>query len=102
MKIEMNPNEMVIKANDSSQIINGSSINGKLILTNQRLYFKASENGKKYDDVEIMPEDIKDVMFFNNRFLFSSGLNIITKNGIENKFLVKNRNDWSEMIVRMC
>ncbi len=102
MKIEMNPNEIVIKADDSSQIINGNSGKGKLILTNKRLYFKASENGKKYDDVEIMPDDIKDVMFFNNRLLFSSGLNIITKNGIENKFLVKNRNDWSEMIVRMC
>lgn len=102
MKIEMNPNEMVIKANDSSQVINGNSINGKLILTNQRVYFKTSENGKKYDDVEIMPEDIKDVMFFNNRLLFSNGLNIITKNGVENKFLVKNRSDWSKMIVRMC
>jgi len=102
MKIEMNPNEMVIKANDSNQIINGRSRKGKLILTNQRIYFKASENGKKYDDIEIMPDDIKDVMFFNNRLLFSTGLNVVTKNGTENKFLVKNRNDWSEMIVRMC
>ena len=102
MKIEMNPNEMVIKASDSSQVLNGSSIKGKLILTNQRLYFKASENGKRYNDVEIMPDDIKEVMLFNNRILFSTGLNIVTSNGIENKFLVKNRNDWSEMIVRMC
>ncbi|MBC8489229.1 MAG: hypothetical protein H8D45_24675 [Bacteroidetes bacterium] len=102
MKIEMNPNEMVIKANDSSQVLNGSSIKGKLILTNQRLYFKASDNGKRHNDVEIMPDDIKEVMLFNNRILFSTGLNIVTDDGIENKFLVKNRNDWSEMIVRMC
>ncbi len=52
--------------------------------------------------MEIWPEEIKEVMFFNNRILFSNGLNIITKNGIENKFLVKSRNDWSKMIVRMC
>jgi len=102
MKIEMNPNEMVIKASDSSQVLNGSSIKGKLILTNQRLYFKASENGKRHNDVEIWPDDIKEVMLFNNRILFSTGLNIVTDDGIENKFLVKNRNDWSEMIVRMC
>ncbi|MCD4791139.1 MAG: hypothetical protein K8R37_14180 [Bacteroidales bacterium] len=102
MKIEMNPNEMVIKASDSSQVLNGSSIKGKLILTNQRLYFKASENGKRHNDVEIWPDDIKEVMLFNNRILFPTGLNIVTDNGIKNKFLVKNRNDWSEMIVRMC
>lgn len=102
MKIEMNPNEMVIKASDSSQVLNGSSIKGKLILTNQRLYFKASANGKRHNDVEIWPEEIKEVMLFNNRLLFSTGLNIVTNNGIKNKFLVKNRNDWSEMIVRMC
>ena len=45
MKIEMNPNEMVIKAGDSNQVLNGNSIKGKLILTTQRLFFKASEMG---------------------------------------------------------
>jgi hypothetical protein len=102
MKIEMQPNEMVIRATDTNQLLNGDSIKGKLILTNQRLYFKAAENGKKHNDLEIMPDEIKDVMFFKNRMFFSNGLNIVTKNGLENKFLVKNRNGWSEMIVRMC
>ena len=102
MKIEMNPNEMVIKAGDTNQVLNGNSIKGKLIITNQRIYFKASENGQRHDDVEIWPEEIKEVMFFNNRLIFSNGLNVITKNGDENKFLIKNRNSWSEMIVRMC
>lgn len=102
MKIEMNPNEMVIKAGDSNQVVNGHAIKGKLILTTQRLFFKASENGEPYEDVEIWPQEIEEVMFFNNRLLFSNGLNVITKNGYENKFLIKNRNSWSEMIVRMC
>ena len=102
MKIEMNPNEMVIKAGDTNQVLNGNSIKGKLILTTQRLFFKASENGQPHYDVEIWPEEIKEVMFFNNRLIFSNGLSVITKNGDENKFLIKNRNSWSEMIVRMC
>ena len=102
MKIDMNPNEMVVKAGDGNQILNGGSIKGKLILTNQRLYFKVSENGEKHEDVEIWPKDIKEVMFFKNRFLFSNGLNVITSDGIENKFLIKDRNSWSEMIVSMC
>ena len=102
MKIEMNPNEMVVKAGDGSQVLNGSSIKGKLILTTQRIYFKASENGQQHDDVEIWPQDIKEIIFFKNRMLFSNGLNIVTNNGVENKFLIKNRDSWSEMIVRMC
>ncbi len=102
MKIDMNPNEMVIKAGDSDHISNGTTIKGKLILTNQRLYFKPESNGKNHSDVEIWPDDIKDVMFYNNRLIFSNGLNIITKDGKENKFLVKDRSDWSEMIVRLC
>ncbi len=102
MKIDMNPNEMVIKASDSGHVSNGNAIQGKLILTNQRLYFKPETNGQNHPNVEIWPDDIKDVMFFNNRFLFSNGLNIITKDGTENKFLVKNRSDWSKMIARMC
>jgi hypothetical protein len=102
MKIDMNPNEMVIKAGDSDHVSNGSTIKGKLILTNQRIYFKPEINGQTHPNVEILPDEIKDVMFYNNRLLFSNGLNIITKDGTENKFLVKDRSDWSEMIVRMC
>ena len=102
MKIDMNPNEMVIKASDSDHVINGGSMKGKLILTNQRIYFRPEPNGQTYPVLEILPDEIKDVMFFNNRFLFSNGLNIVTKDGTENKFLVKNRSDWSELIVRMC
>jgi hypothetical protein len=102
MKIEMKPNEMVVKAGDGNQLLNGSSIKGKLILTNQRLYFKVSENGKKHNDIEIWPKDIKEVMFFKNRMLFSNGLIIITSDGNENKFLIKDRNSWSKMIVGMC
>jgi hypothetical protein len=102
MKIDMNPNEMVIKAGDSNHLSNSSSIKGKLILTNQRIYFRSENNGHAHTNVEICPEEIKDVMFYNNRLLFSNGLNIITKDGTENKFLVKNRSDWSELIVRMC
>jgi hypothetical protein len=102
MKIDMNPNETVIKAGDSDHVSNGANIKGKLILTNQRIYFKPEANGQTHPDLQIRPDEIKDVMFFNNRLLFSSGLNIITKDGAENKFLVRNRSDWSELIVRMC
>lgn len=102
MKIDMNPNEMVIRASDCNHLANGNSIKGKLILTNQRICFKPELNGKSSPDIEILPEEIRDVMLYKNRLLFSNGLNIVTKSGIENKFLVKDRSGWSELIARMC
>jgi len=101
MKIEMNPNEMVVKAGDSSYLSNGSSIKGKLILTTQRIFFNPEPNGNRNKHMEIYPNDIEDVLFFNEKLLFPSGLNIITKSGTHNKFLIKKRNRWSEMIVKM-
>ena len=92
---------MVVKAGDGNHMENGNSVKGKLILTTQRIYFKPATNGSPHDDLEINPTEIEDVMFFNEKLLFPSGLNIITKGGIANKFLVKKRTSWSEMIVKM-
>ena len=102
MKIEMNPNEMVVKASDSSYLSNGDTIKGKLILTTQRIYFKTEANGKECRDVEIYPNNIKEVMYFKNRPILPTGLKIITKDGTENRFLIKNRASWNSMIVQMC
>lgn len=101
MKIEMNPNEMVVKAADSSYMNNGGETKGKLILTTQRIYFSPATNGSPEKHVEIYPTDIEDVMFFNEKILFPSGLNIVTTGGNQNKFLIKKRATWSQMIAKM-
>jgi hypothetical protein len=98
----MNPNEMVVKASDGSHLTEGNTIKGKLILTTQRFYFKPETNGIKYSDIEIYPDTIKEVLLFKNRPILPTGLSIVTKDGAENKFLVKNRNAWNAMIVKMC
>ena len=40
MIVKLNPNEVVIKADDTYQVIDNNTIEGKLIVTNQRVYFK--------------------------------------------------------------
>lgn len=101
MKIEMNPNEMVVKAADSSYMNHEDKVKGKLILTTQRICFSPETNGNPSKHLEIYPTEIEDVMLFNEKVLFPNGLNIVTKNGIQNKFLVKKRGSWSELIARM-
>ena len=101
MKITMKPNEQVVKAGDSIFLNNGNTVSGKLILTTQRIFFKAQPNGSQHEDLEIDPKNIRDVMLFKDRMFFPQGLSIVTKDDRENKFRIKNREEWSKMIVRM-
>ena len=100
MKIDLKPNELVVKAGDTF-FLNGKDVKGKLIVTNQRLYFEAIEQGDKSYNQEIQPSTIREVLPFKTGFLQSNGLNIITKNGEELKFKVKDRKSWELLINKM-
>jgi hypothetical protein len=103
MKIGLKANEMVVKATDTNHLLNGAEkIKGKLIITNQRIYFKSfNENPGKYD-MEIEPKSIRDVLFFNPGFLQHNGLNLVTFEGEELRFTLKQRNSWGQMIANLC
>jgi hypothetical protein len=103
MKIDLKANEMVVKAADTNHLVNESGkIKGKLILTNQRIYFKGLNGNAGTYDMEIEPNNIRDVLFFNPGFLQFNGLNLVTKQGTELKFIIKQRNTWGHMIANMC
>ncbi|MFO7923920.1 MAG: hypothetical protein R6U58_09535 [Bacteroidales bacterium] len=101
MKIDLKPNEVVIKAGNSDRLDNGSKIDGKFIVTNQRVYFKCQNGHAGKYDLEITPAEIREVHFFNTGFLAPNGLNLILKGGDELKFRVKQRNSFGELINSM-
>lgn len=101
MQIDLKPNEVVVKAGNSDRLHNGTKIDGKFIVTNQRIYFKGlNGNAGKYD-LEIVPSQISEVHFFNTGFLSPNGLNLVLKGGEEMKFKVKQRNSFGELINKM-
>ncbi len=101
MKIDLKQNEMVVKAGNSDMLNTGEKIEGKFIVTNQRLYFKAlNGNGGKYD-MEVEPAQISEVHFFNTGFLSPNGLKIILRNGEDFSFKIKQRNAFGELINKM-
>ncbi len=103
MKISLKANELVMKATDSDLCINGNGkVRGKLILTNQRIYFKSINGHTGEYDLEIDPKTISNVIFFNTWIVLSNGLNLILDQGNELRFLIKNRNLIGSMIARMC
>lgn len=101
MVVKLNENETVLKAGDTNYFYTDSQVAGKLILTNQRIYFKTTDEEKKSIDFEILFSQIKEVMFFNSWKVIPNGLLLVTKEGREVKFLVKNRDHWCTMINKM-
>ena len=100
MKIDLKPNEQVVKAEDS-KYLNGEVVKGKLILTNQRIYFKPADNPEPKYDFQIEPAEIREVMPFKTGFFSNKGLNIVIKTGREVSFEVKDRDTWCKLINKM-
>jgi hypothetical protein len=99
MKVDLKPNEVVVKASNTQHLNDEKTVQGKLILTNQRVYFKSPEHNSF--DMEILPRDIEEVIYFNTNMLFPNGLNIITKEGQQLKFKIKQRDSWGKAINQM-
>jgi len=101
MRVNLKANETIVKAADTRHYINDMKVLGKLILTNQRLYFTTIETEHGRVILELEPQAISEVYEFNNRFLFPNGLCLLTHDGRELKFEVKNRNSWAQQIARI-
>jgi len=101
MFVDFKENEVVIKAGNTEHLFETEKIKGKLIVTNQRIYFRSIEENSEKFNLEILPNEISEVHYFNIKKFLPNGLNIITKDGEQLKFTVKKRNSWGELINKM-
>jgi len=100
MTVDLKANEVVIKAGDTSKTINNDRINGKLIVTNQRIYFKVIDDINKNHNLEILPDHIEEVIYFGGMFS-SKGLNLVTTDGRSYNFPLKKRDEIGQLINTM-
>lgn len=101
MKLQLQPNEQVIKASNSNHVLEDHSIDGKLVLTNQkRIYFKPSKSENDCFDFTLETKHISDVMYFNSG-LFTKGMRLITAEGKDLKFKIKGRESWVKTLSQM-
>ena len=98
MVVDLKANELVLKAGDSNYFAQEKSVDGKLILTNQRVYFKTKEDQNSEFNLEILSKQIKEILYFNKKKIFPNGLNIILKEGKELKFKIGKRNSWGKVL----
>ena len=102
MTVKLNANEVVLKAGDTNQVIENSTIEGKLIVTNQRLYFKTLNEETEKFNLEILFDNIREVIFYSKGLLFGvKGLNVITRDGKTHSFPLKKRDEIGQLINKM-
>lgn len=101
MTVKLNPNEVVLNAGDTNQVIENRTVNGKLIVTNQRIYFKPLTEESPIFNLEILFDNILEVIFYGKGFFLAKGLNIVTRDGKNYVFPLKKRDEIGQLINKM-
>jgi len=102
MTVKLNANEVVLKAGDTNQVVDNNKIDGKLIVTNQRIYFKTLNDDTERFNLEILFDNILEVIFYSKGILFGvKGLNVVTRDGKSLEFPLKKRDEIGQLINSM-
>jgi hypothetical protein len=101
MKVNLKENEVVIKATNSIHLNEQEKIDGKLILTNQRIYFKTGLEETQKFNLEILFKQIKEIFYFKNGLFSPKGITLRTHGAGDLQFTMKDRDAWGVMINKM-
>jgi len=101
MTVKLNANEVVLKAGDTNQVIDDATIEGKFIVTNQRICFKTLVDELEKFNVEILFDNILEVIYFSKGFFPVKGLNVVTRDGRSFSFPLKKRDEFGQLINKM-
>jgi len=99
--MKLYPNEVVLKAGDTNQLIDNNRIDGKMILTNQRIYFRTLTLETEMFNFEILFDNILEVIYFGRGLFAAKGLQIVTRDGRNHSFPLRERDEMGRMINRM-
>jgi len=101
MTVKLNANEVVLNAGDTNQVIDNNKVEGKLIVTNQRIYFKALQQEAEKFNLEILFDNILEVIFYSKGLFAVKGLNVVTRDGKSHSFPLKKRDEIGQLINKM-
>jgi hypothetical protein len=101
MTVKLSANEVVLKAGDTNQVVDNNKIEGKFIVTNQRIYFKTLNDEAEKFNLEILFENILEVIFYSKGLFAVKGLSVVTRDGKSHSFPLKNRDEFGQLINKM-
>lgn len=101
MTVKLNANEVVLQAGDTNQVVDNNTIEGKLIVTNQRIYFKTVNEETDRFNLEILFDNIREVIYYSKGLFSVKGLNVVTNDGKSHAFPLKKRDEIGQLINKM-
>jgi len=101
MTVKLNANEVVLNAGDTNQVIDNTKVDGKLIVTNQRIYFKPIKEESERFNLEILFDNILEVIYYSKGLFAVKGLNVVTRDGKSHIFPLKKRDEIGQLINKM-
>jgi hypothetical protein len=101
MTVKLNANEVVLKAGDTNQMVDNNKVDGKLIVTNQRIYFKVLQQEMENFNLEILFDNILEVIYYSKGLFSVKGLNVVTRDGKSHSFPLKKRDEFGQLINKM-
>jgi hypothetical protein len=101
MTVKLNANEVVLKAGDTNQLVDNNKVEGKLIVTNQRIYFKPLQQEMEKFNLEILFDNILEVIYYSKGLFSVKGLNVVTRDGKSHSFPLKKRDEFGQLINKM-
>jgi hypothetical protein len=101
MTVKLYPNEVVLNAGDTNQVVDNNTIDGKLIVTNQRIYFKPLKDDTERFNLEILFDNILEVIFYQKGIFAVKGINVVTRDGKCHTFPLRKRDEIGQLINKM-
>lgn len=101
MTVKLSANEVVLKAGDTSRTVDDVKVEGKFIVTNQRIYFKTLREELERFNLEILFENILEVIYFKKGLIPVRGLDVVMRDGQKFSFPLRNRDEFGMLINRM-
>jgi hypothetical protein len=101
MTVKLYANEVVLNAGDTNQVIDNNKVEGKLIVTNQRIYFKPLQEEADKFNLEILFDNILEVIYYSKGLFAVKGLNVVTRDGKSHNFPLKKRDEIGQLINKM-
>jgi hypothetical protein len=101
MTVKLYPNEVVLNADDTNQLIDNLKVDGKFIVTNQRIYFRPTDQNHQGFNLEILFDNILEVIFYGKGLFATKGLNLVTRDGLSFSFPLKKRDELGMLINKM-
>jgi hypothetical protein len=103
MKINLNPEEKLLREGSANLQRGAETVGGRLFMTDQRLFFSSHSLNVQTGTTEIPLSQVRSTRLCWTRFLniipvFPNSLAVVTTGGVEHRFVLFGRKTWASAI----